>query len=353
MTPKKMARTLFLSPREYKWIESGEKQLTYNEVMHSLALLQWRTSGDFRMPWEKDPPTESIARLKYALLYNTQPLYEILTDLAELAEEISCDVLQTWALLELTGRYPENSLIAAYRIFPKVYSVNFTNGKDRFDWFPVPYISIAPDDEEGRWSYLQGTVAGFHEMYLYDDGGSKDPANDMKSLIRPFLAETYGPDVSIIGITHQTSGRTFRKVVLAVQEIILNFILALEERFGPSPSYELLSALNVEVALLFGEAMIKTDKAEHLDIPIKPRSYDKYHLDQELIDLLYEVDAEEEHVEEMLDLLSLDKRVEKTRILGPEVNAFIDKMAELYPRLGPGGVKLREAYERYYGFDRP
>lgn len=351
LSQKQMGELLNMSRSAYDRLEKGVRIPGYDEVVRLVRILELRIDEDEIIPSTRNPLPESIVNLKHDLLYNTIGLYDALRRVKAFAKRINCRNLLKWSHSELVG-YLENPGFSDYRIYPHVYLVNFESGNEKFIEFPVPFELLDPQDEKGRLIFLCEPVFGFYENFLLNDGLGSDPAKHMSPLVRNFLKEIFDPDVRIIGVSRKTTGRTIRKVILSVQEIILNFILNLEQRFGPSPSLEGLRLYSEEIDLIFLEALARTGKAAHLDLQIKFVPYDRENNSDILMDFLYE-HVSDEHFDEIWDLLEEEEKKGKIpESFGYRITNMIKRMAEIYPKLGPEGSRLKDAIRGYLGFDK-
>lgn len=346
-----MADRLYMSKSAYDRLEKGLTKPSYEEIARIVKLLNLSADEDKTIYYARNPLSEMIVNLKRGLLYNTIGLMDALKSVNALAKSIGCQYLLGWSEMELTG-YPDNPGFSDYRIYPCVYLVSFESGNEKFREFPVAFELLDPEDEKGRQVFLCDRVFGFYEGFLFNDGSGNIPANYLKPLVRRFLRETVAPDARIIGITQKTSGKTIRKVILAVQEILLYFILSLERQFGPSTSIEHLRLHSKEVEALFSEALARTGNAKHLDLPVKFIPYDRENNLDILMDFLYEY-VSDEHFDEILDLLEEEEKKGKIpESFGERLAAMVERMAKIYPKFGPEGSRLKDALRGYLGYDK-
>jgi len=295
---------------------------------------------------------ETITYLKKGLLYGNLDLKESLTRFKDIGESIECPLLVTWAEMELLG-YPDDQNVADYRFYPKVYNVNFKNGTEKFNDFPVPFESLHPENIAGRWSYYSETVNNAFEDYRLEDGELHIPANDLQPTVHTFLTELFGPDIFIIGVCEIVSSKIFRKIILASEEIMLNFLLSLEAQFGPSPNAEMLKLFSVDISALFVGTFVLTGKADHLYLSVKYKPIDLEGCCEALFELFDDCDVPDNEMDEGFDLLDEERESAiNPETLGPVLTEYIKKMAYLYPKFGYQGVKLKKAIVGYYGLDK-
>lgn len=351
LSMRDMADMLYMSKSAYDRLEKGSTKPSYEEIARIVSLLNLSVDEDKIISYTRNPLSEMIVNLKRGLLYNTIGLKYALKSVNALAESIGCQNLLKWSEMELKG-YLDNPGFSDYRIYPCIYLVNFESGNEKFSEFPVAFELLDPEDEEGRQIFLCDRVFGFYENFLFNDGSMHTPANYLKPLVRSFLRETVAHDAHIIGIGQKTSGKTIRKVILAVQEILLYFVLSLERRFGSSTSIEHLRLHSNEIEALFSEALARTGKATHLDLPVKFISYDRENNLDTLMDFLYEY-VSDEHFDEFLDLLEEEEKKGKIpESFGERLAAMVERMAKIYPKFGPEGSRLKDALRGYLGYDK-
>ncbi|MES3016398.1 MAG: hypothetical protein V4721_01410 [Bacteroidota bacterium] len=295
---------------------------------------------------------ETITALKHGLLYGTLNLRDALIRFKELGDAIGSQHLSCWAQLELIG-YPYRSELAAYRLYPCVYNVNLINGKERIYDIPISYELVNADDEDGRWLYHCETVTGIFEGYRLEDGCGSNPVKHLHSKMHELLNGIYGPNIEILAVFEVLTARSFRKIILAAEEIMLDFLLSLERKFGPSPGADVLSLYSDDIDILFAEALERTDRADHLDLPIKYKPLDLEGYEDAIIELFDDCEATDEEIDEMFEILDQEREsVMSADNLGIVITEHVKKMCDLYPKFGDKGVKLTKAIVGYYGLDK-
>ncbi|MEJ7694019.1 hypothetical protein [Daejeonella sp.] len=295
---------------------------------------------------------ETITSLKRNLLYGKLELKEALSIFKDLGNVIDCPFISAWATTELAG-YPSAHDLAEYRRYSKIYHVNFKKDSDIYNDFPVPYESLFPEDSDGRWTYYRGPVTGIYEEYRLEDGGSNESADEVKPQIHDFLTELFGPEIVIIGALEFISSRVIRKIILASEEIMINFLVNLEARFGPEPNIEVLKLYEDDIQWLFLEALTETGRADHLDLRIKYKPLDLEGYYGALFELYDDCGVSDEEQDKSLDFIDQQRAsVTGADNLGQAIEDYIIKMAENYPKLGYKGNKLKKAIIAYYGLDK-
>lgn len=341
-----------MSRSAYDRLEKDVRKPGYDEVESYIRILKlWVDDEEIALSASK-PLSGTIVYLRQGLLYNTLTLTNALSCLKDLANSINCRRLSNWTLCEWVG-YQEYPGFADYRICPLEYSVNFENEKEKFIDFPLPYELLEPVDEEAGWFYYCDTVAGFYEDFLLQDGEISHPANELPNSVQRFLRAIYGPKVRIYSVSRKIPAIIYRKIILAIKEIMLNFILSLERRFGTSPSIEVLRLNSREIDFFFTEALARTGKADHLDLPVKFKPVDRENNSDILMNFLYNYEVSDEHFNEIMDLLEEEKnKGHVPDLLGPPLINLIRRMTALYPDFGPEGKELMDAFGGYLGLDK-
>jgi hypothetical protein len=295
---------------------------------------------------------KTFTDLKKNLLYSKLKLKEALSGIIILGNEIDCPFISAWATMEMTG-YPSVHEIADYRLYSKIYNVNFKREGETYHDFPVPYESVFSEKPEERWSYYYNPVKGFDGVYRLEDGGLHIPANELKPQMHAFLAELFGPDVLIIGISEFISSKIFRKIILASEEIMINFLVKLETRFGREPSIDVLRLFQDDIQALFLEVFLETGNANHLDLHIKYKPIDLEGYYDAIFELYDDCEVTDDEQDEAIDLLDTQRgSATGPDNLGTVIEDYVKRMAELYPKFGYKGVKLKKAIIAFYGLDK-
>ncbi|MGB4398404.1 MAG: hypothetical protein WBJ10_03465 [Daejeonella sp.] len=296
---------------------------------------------------------ETLTYLKKGLLYGNLELKESLERFKELGKAIDCPFVTAWALMELVEYLPGSSL-PDYRFYQKVYNVNFKNGREKFRDFPVPYEAIHPNKKKAGRTFFNGSATGINQEFLLEDGGLFLPANKLKPKMRAFLNDLYGPDIKIVGVCEQVSAKLFRRIILASEEIMLNFLLGLETRFGHDPRVEVIRLFPDDLYNLFLEVMLRTGNASHLDLPVKYKPLDLEGFSDAIFDLFDDCEVPDEEWDEAIELLDNEREsASPPGTLGIPVENLIERLADRYPKLGYKGSSLRKVIIGYYGFDKP
>ncbi len=295
---------------------------------------------------------ETLTDLKRTLLYSKLELKEALIRFHDLGKEIDCPFMTAWATMEMF-EYSSGNEVSDYRLYSKTYSVNFNNGQEIFRNFPVPSEALFPEEAEARWTFYNGPVTGFYEEYRLEDGELHLPANELKSQIHDFLTGLFGPDIVIIGVAEVIPAKVFRKIILASEEIMINFLVNLESQFGPHPSFELLRLYDEDILALFLKAFMETGRANHLDLHIKYKPIDLEGYHDAIFELYDDCEVPDDEIDEGFDLIErLRGSVSNPENLGAHIEDYIERMAGLYPKFGYKGVKLKKTIIAYYGLDK-
>lgn len=296
----------------------------------------------------------TIPYLTHVLLYDNIEVTEALSHIKDLAEAVESQPLLEWADSELKG-YENNIDVPAYRLLGRFIEVDYVSNSERIFNLPIPNELFDPLGKSPHvFSYLDGvddcivlmSQADGKLYYSFDEGFST-----MQSLLREF----YGSDIELTRVMLAVKWRFIYKVVLAIQEVMLNFLLTLENEFGQGVSIDFLKVHNKRVSDLFIKARNLVGKADHLYLPLKPKSQENIILSKDDDDAFCRWLCQHDVMEDDLfdEFFELRDEYEKTLptegIIPPKIYDWAEKLIAINPRFGDTGEKLHAALKIFFG----
>ncbi len=352
---REMADILHMSKSAYDRLERGLTKPTYEQIQRILKLLDLKPDAI----GETDTggkPMPAIRYLKRGLLYGSILLDEALGCLKDLAEAVECQPLLEWTELEIKGYWKQREKVPAYRLGGLRCEVAYEQGDDFHKNLILPNELIDPDKIHPlRFAYFS-TIEEWDQRW---------PANDFKSFsfedrlipdLEPVLQKIYGPDLKLLAVMWSVSDRFKRKVILAVQEVMLRFLQELETQFGPNAGSQELKMNKHFLATMFRKALNEVGRADHLDLPIKFIPPEKVILskgdDEAFANWLLQHDVWDDEMEEFFKLLDmLDEAPPPEGIVPPEMYAWAKKLTSKNKRFWKDGEKLIEGLKVFYGVE--
>ena len=148
--------------------------------------------------------------------------------------------------------------------------------------------------------------------------------------------------------------QSLRKILLAVQEIMLRFLLGIETEFGQNVSLDELSEHKYQLGMLFQKVLESVGHASHLDLPVKPKIEEELTLikgdEDRFCDWLdqHEISFyEQDEFFVVRDALKLTPPLEG--IVPPEMCAWAKKVSSSNWRFREDEGKLLKGLKIFYG----
>jgi transcriptional regulator with XRE-family HTH domain len=265
---REMADLLYMSKSSYDRLERELTQPGYEQIQRIIELLQIKPDT-YREIDTKGRPVGTIAYLKRGLLYGSISTEIALNCFKDFADALNCQTLQEWAYCETEGYYKDKEQIPEYRILRFNYEIEYEQGGQKYflslpsefldrgghifctSW---PHPVDEPDDE---WIGPRGKIVILN--------------SDFRVSLEQELQKSYGQDLHLLSAAGWITIPRLRKVLLAVHEIILSFLLNLETEFGPAADISLLRTHRHRLGALFRNIINTVELANHLVLPSKPR----------------------------------------------------------------------------------
>ena len=262
-----MAQILIMSKSAYERLEKGITKPSYEEIQRILKLLDINPDT-FREIDTRGKPVGTIAYLKRGLLYGSISTDEALSCFADLAGAIGEDLMLEWAKVESKGYFGSKQYLPPYRWIGSIFEMECEQDGKKF-FLNLPSERVYGEENRSGDGYETGTerlddnwpACKRHLSALYDN-----QKNDLESSLK----EIYGPDLTLIRAVAFIPPESTSKVLLAVQEIILRFLLDVETEIGPNASLSDLSSQKYLVRKLFRKAQETVGSADHLELPVRP-----------------------------------------------------------------------------------
>lgn len=355
LSQQQMGDMLGMSRQAYDRLEKDYRKPTYEEYHRILKAIGRSIPSEDVAAFPTPSCKWDIYNLKRRLLYGTIETADALVEMKNLAKAVDCPGLLDWAHYELMG-YWAGEEISPYRLYARTVEVDYKNGREKIFNLLVPAEMIDPSKKYPEmFAFVKG-LNRFEKMLALGDAKSIEGAPELNAHMHSILQETYGQNIEIRRVAFVISTRTLLKVLMAVQEILLTFLLDLEMKFGREPDIDGLRVTNHIVKDLFIRAKNATGGASHLDLPLRPQPVDDVVLvkgDYETFRIWCEdhdlMEYDELHYE-FLELLEEQEKVPPpSGIIPPKVYDWVKKVVEENSRFGPNGEKLIDALKIYYG----
>lgn len=262
---KSMGVLLEISPSEYERIEAGEY---IPDLVESLRIMRILVSdlSPFDNPAPLNIPMSMASYLKYRLLYGSISTQAALTFFSILAKELECQALLEWVELEKSGSWSDIYQAPMYRFLQPGYDIECEqDGASNFMSLPPEFVASIGEpgaffydnpinDEDEAWAKI-GKIIPVPEI--------------RQESLQLELQTVYGSDFKLIRVAGTISRQFLQKILLAVQEVMLRFLIWLETQLGEDASLDDLIAHKHMAALQFSEILDIVGSADHLDLPIK------------------------------------------------------------------------------------
>jgi len=346
---REMADILHMSKSAYDRLEKGLTQPTYEQIERILELSQL-TPDTFREIDTKGRPVGTIAYLKRGLLYGSISTEVALHCFRDLAEALKCQPLLEWAERETEGYFTAKEQIPDYRVLILSFDIEYEqNGKKYFMSLPSDFMTpeeclCTPwpdpiDESDEKWGCKGKVVIA-----------------SVPCSLELQLQKVYGQDLHLIRAAGWVSAQLLKKVLLAVQEIMLRFLLYLETEFGPGADISDLTAHRYQLGVLFRKALDTVGLAGHLDLPVKPDTQEELILikgdEARFLDWLEQYDIGLFEQDEFFVLReALEETPATEGIVPPEMCAWAKKVTSSNWRFRENDKKLINGLKVLYGVE--
>lgn len=292
----------------------------------------------------------TISYLRHCLLYGKIDLTEALSHIKELAEVVECKPLLHWSSCELLG-YWGVSKIPAYRLNGWTIVADYTDNDETFSGIPFPSELVDPG---GKSAVVYAFLNGIDDEEEVQWDGKIYRILDGLETVQSFVQKAAIPGCEIHSVIFMMRDRFKRKVRLAVQEIMLNFILDLESEFGSYVEIDKLKAHVAIVDMLFRKAKNLTGSAGHLYLAIKPEPHENIVLvkgdDDAFTKWLEQHDVTDEEMDGFCELLlQQEENPPVDGIVPQKVYEWAKELTVINPRFGENGEKLIKGLKVFYG----
>lgn len=350
---RQMADKLHMSKSAYDRLEKGLTDPSFEEIRRILHILDLK-SGVIDELDTFTKPMASIRYLKRGLLYGSILLNEALGCLKDLAEAVDCEPLLEWTELEIDGYWAQKERVPLYRLRGRRCEVAYEQGDDSHLNLILPDEFVDPDGSYPYKFTFFSSIDEWDQRWPSRDGNTYNMDDQMIPGLELKLKKIYGPDIKLIGVMWAISHRFVRKVILAVQEIMLRFLLDVEAEFGLNPSVQELRTHRHLLGTLFRKALQAVGRANHLDLPIKFIPPQKVIFskgdDEAFSNWLLQHDVWDDELDEFFKLLDVfDESPPPVGIVPPEMYAWAKKVTSKNRRFWQDGEKLIEGLKVFYG----
>jgi transcriptional regulator with XRE-family HTH domain len=355
MSQQQMGDMLGMSRQAYDRLEKGYRKPTYEEVQRILKAIGRSIPSAEVAVLPPSSGTWNIYNLKHRLLYGTIRIDDALVRMKDLAKAVDCPVLLDWSHYELKGYFAGDEK-PLYRLYGRTVEVDYKNGSAKIFKFPIPFESIDPGLRYPNLFVYSEGIQSLEDLLAQGDGKGFESGNDLKAQIHSILQEIHGPNIEVKGVTFVTSTLFMRKVLMAIEEIMLTFLLDLERKFGREAELRDLRLCEQLITDMFIKARNLTGDASHLDLPAKPQPPEDIVLAEDDLDMFFfwleehELMETDDLIDDFLDLLDeQEKMPPPPGIVPPKVYGWVDKVIAENSNFGPNGEKLIDALKIYYG----
>lgn len=346
-----MAEILYMSKSAYDRLEKGSTKPSYEEIQRILKLLLIKPDT-IREIDIKGRPVGTITYLKRGLLYGSISTDIALNCFKDLAEDLKCKPLFEWARLETDGYWTADIQTPDYRMFQPGYDIEYEQGGMKY------FMSLPSDflDSNGDFFYMvwKHPINESDEKWVSSRGKIVIPGDSVRCALELRLLDVYGPDLHLIRAAGWASAQLFPKILLAVQEIMLRFLLYLETEFGPGADIDDLSAHKYQLGVHFRNVLNTVGFAGHLDLPVKPEIQEEIEIVQgdedRFVDWLDQHDISVYELDEFYTLReAFEKKPAPKGIIPPEMYAWAKKVSYSNWQFRADEEKLIKGLERFYG----
>lgn len=265
---REIAGKLHMSKSAYGRLEQGITEPSYDEIQRILTKLGLKSDGisQTKMSGRR---ISTITYVKRGLLYGSISTMEALNCIKDLAEAIQCRPLLEWAEKETDGYWRYPSQPSDYRLYEAGFDIEYEQDSGKFfmsippefinsiEWLGIFNYPHPIDDIDEKWVNPRGKIIIIHER--------------IQPSLELILQKVYGPGFKLLRVGGRLVPQSLRKILLAVQEIMLRFLLCIETEFGQNVSIDELSEHKYQLGMLFQKVLESVGNARHLDLPVKPK----------------------------------------------------------------------------------
>ncbi|WP_276362778.1 helix-turn-helix transcriptional regulator [Daejeonella sp. H1SJ63] len=346
-----MAERLYMSKSAYDRLEKGSTKPSYEGIQRIFKLLHIQ-ADTIREIDSKGRLPGTITYLKRHLLYGSISTDIALNCIKDLAEALKCRPLFEWVRLETNGYWTGKHPIPDYRMFKPSYDIEYEqDGMKYFMSLPTGFLD---SPEESCCIHWELPINESDENWVSSRGKIIFLKENVKGILALKLKEVYGPDLHLIRAAGWVSAQYLQKVLLAVQEIMLRFLLYLETEFGPDADIDELSAHKYQIGIHFRNVLDTVGFAGHLDLPVKPEKQEEIEIIQgdedRFMDWLTQHDISLYEMDEFYTLReAFEKKPAPKGIVPPEMYAWAKKVNSSNWQFRADEEKLIQGLERFYG----
>jgi hypothetical protein len=306
---------------------------------------------------------ELISQIINELIDNDKPLNGALLKTKVLASRIQNKELLDWVNKELSG-YKSNDSLPEYRKNISTFlKGSFINANMKYTNQPIPTAGM---DKEFRKSLnsveFPDSISGLESLVSHNDSTKLGiPLSaEIIGLISENWREMGNPYLQILNANKVISKGSVIEIISKVQNILLDFMLKVDEQFGSLAEIENLKIKKKEISTIVSQTIINNigdgnilntgDKAKvEADINIVTDNKDV------LQKKLLEIGVKEEDLAELMEIIDFEKPNIESKKFGEKVNQWTSKMLnKALDRswnigIGKAGILLEEAISGYYG----
>ena len=346
-----MAELLHMSKSAYDRLEKGLTSPSYEQMQRILKLAQVKPDP-FREIDTKGRPVGTIAYLKRGLLYGSISTHTALHCFADLATAIGDVDMLEWAKAESLGYFNSRLYLPPYRYIHSIYQMECEQNGRKF-FLNLPSDTFYEEERDTRLAYGSGTNH-IDSMWPACSVKILGIIDEDRTELESRLKESYGPEIKLIRALHSIPPASQEKIMLAVQEIILHFLLDLETHIGTKVSRDDLKAQRYLTGMLFQKSRDKVESADHLDLPMKPKPPEAIILVKGDVDLfcdwLDEHDISTYEIDEFFVLFeALEPTLQCAGIVPVELCAWAKKVSLSNTKFREDDGKLLNGLKVFFG----
>lgn len=348
-----MARILIMSKSAYERLEKGITKPSYEEIKRILKLLDINPDT-FREIDTRGRPVGTISFLKRGLLYGSISTHDALNCLKDLAEAVTCKPVLEWLELETDGCEMDIHNVPLYRFCAEDYDIEYEqDGHLFFMFLPAEFILSF---EERSYFIYDAPIDAPDKKWL-KTGSILPLYEDRIQYLEQVLQKVYGSDFKLIRAAGRVSPQFKQKVLLTVQEIILQFLLCIETEFGQNASVDVLRAHKHQLGIMFRKILDSAETGDHLDLPMKPETQKEVIIvkgdEERFMDWLDQHDISLFEQDEFYVVLDeLEKRPAPEGIVPPEMCAWAKKVTSSNAKFREHDEKLLNGLKVFYGVNQ-
>ena len=306
---------------------------------------------------------ELISQIINELIDSEKPLNGALLKTKVLASRIQNKELLNWVDKELSG-YKSNDLLPDYRKNISTFlKGSFVNGNMKYSNQAIPTRGMGEEFHKSLTSVqFPDSISGLENLTNNDNSARLGiPLNaETIGIISENWREMGNPYLQILSANKIISKGAIIEIITKVRNILLDFMLKVDEQFGSLAEIESLKTKKDEISTIVSQTIINnigdgnilnTGDKTQIEADINIITSNKEVLKKQLL----KIGIKEEDLTELIEIIDLEKPNIKSKAFSEKVNKWTSKMLnKALDRswnigIGNAGNLLEEAISNYYG----